>query len=110
MKQGNLFEKREKTGKPSIEDRFRNFDSENPHIFRGLMLVALKLRRGGRSRYGVKALFERFRWDGGVITETGEDYKLSNDYTALYARKLMEECMELRGFFALRPRSEDRKR
>jgi len=109
MEQGELFEEKRRAGKPTIEERFVSFDAANPHIYNGLKRIALNLRREGRKQYGVKALFERLRWDGSVTTETGEDYKLSNDFTALYARKLMRECQELRGFFAIRPRREGRR-
>ncbi len=109
MEQGELFGTKKSNGKPTIEERFQSFDAANPHIYNGLKRIAVNLRRSGRKQYGVKALFERLRWDGDVTTETGEDYKLSNDFTALYARKLMRECQELRGFFAIRPRREGRK-
>jgi len=109
MEQGNLFDFKNKTGKPTIEDRFLSFDAANPHIFSRLKIIALNLRRSGRKKYGVKALFERLRWDGDVMTDAEDEYKLSNDFTALYARKLMREVPELRGFFSVRPRREPRR-
>ena len=87
----------------SIQERFCRFHSANPHIYQRLKTIALNLKSEGRKKYGVKALFEKLRWDSDVATDS-RDYKLSNDFTSLYARKLMQENKELEGFFNVRPR------
>ena len=87
----------------SIEERFEAFHRANPHVYEALKRLALQLRRNGRRRFGMKALFEYLRFSYALQT-VGDDFKLNNNYTALYARKLMDEVPELRGFFELRGR------
>lgn len=107
MRQQTFFDFEENKKPKTIEERFEVFHLENPHIFEGLKEISLSIKRSGRSRYGVKALFERLRWDYSTTT-TGKDFKLSNDFTALYARKLMEEVPDLKNFFQTKKRKSKR--
>ena len=43
-------------------------------------------------------IVNRIRWETAVVT-TGDDYKVSNDFIALYARKFMEDYPKYKGFF-----------
>lgn len=85
----------------SMEDRFRTWCLENPHIVRRIAEMALDLRRAGRRHYGIKALFEVVRYET-ALREADTRLKLNNDYTARLARKLMREHPELDGFFEIR--------
>jgi len=38
-----------------------------------------------------------------MIVTTGDDYKISNDYIALYARLFMHENPQYKGFFKTKP-------
>jgi len=87
-----------------IARNFAQFHHQNPHVYRGLRDLALRLRRAGRDHYGIKALFEVLRYEHALTTISDDGLKLNNNYTALYARKLMEEEPELTGFFQLRER------
>lgn len=87
----------------TIEEKFEIFHRENPQVYSHLKRLALKMRATGRKHYGMKGLFEVLRWHFALET-TGEDFKLNNNYTALYARLLMENEPELDGFFCLRER------
>lgn len=87
----------------SIEERFQAFHEANPHVYHALRKMALDLRRRGFRRYGIKALFEVLRFNHAIQTN-GDAYKLNNNYTALYARLLMEREPHLRGFFETRKR------
>ncbi|MCQ9179173.1 hypothetical protein KMT30_09010 [Streptomyces sp. IBSBF 2953] len=69
---------------PSITDQFHVFDTQHPWVYRALeQLVAERLGQGA-TRVGMKALFEALRWrhPRGVKG-------LNNNYTALYARRLI---------------------
>lgn len=85
----------------SIEARFARFDALNPHVYRNLRKLAIAAVRGGAKRLGIKALYERLRWS---YLETGREsgFKLPNEFTAHYARKLMREEPKLRGVFVVR--------
>lgn len=85
------------------EADFREFHRQNPHVYRILRQMALDYRRAGNDRCGMKMLWEVLRYTSSVQT-SGEPYKLNNNYTALYARLLMDQERELRGFFETRER------
>jgi hypothetical protein len=85
----------------SLLSRFWDFHRDNPHVYRKLRDLALQLKRRGHERYGIKGLFEVLRWHRALET-TDESFKLNNNYHALYARLLMKNERELKGFFALR--------
>ena len=71
--------------KGRIEQKFQEFRRENPHVYRRLVKLALALAMKGHKRYGIKSLFEVLRWEEAMAT-TGSQFKLNNNYTALYAR------------------------
>ncbi len=90
--------------RPTILARFHTFHADNPHIYGLLRNGARRLRTAGWEHYGIAALWEGLRYESAVHT-TGDDFKLNNSYRALYARMLMENEPELRGFFSTRTRS-----
>jgi hypothetical protein len=59
------------------------------------------MRRRGREKWGIAGIFEVLRWNRAMQTDA-PDYKLCNTHRAFYARMLMEQEPELRGFFDLR--------
>lgn len=86
----------------SIPERFEQFHRLNPHIYDLLRDMAIDMRRRGIRRYGMKGLFEVLRWRYAIQTHGEEGFKLNNNFTAHYARKLMMENPELDGFFETR--------
>lgn len=90
----------------TIAERFERFHERNPQVYAALRQMALELRRRGHRQYGIKALFEVLRFNSAMQTH-GDTFKLNNNYTALYARLLMDQEPELDGFFELRRRTAD---
>lgn len=88
----------------TIEDRFEVFDRDNPQVFTALRGIALDLRARGVEKFGIRVIWERLRWLSWFKTTGDLEYKLNDHYHALYARKLMGEVPELRGFFHTRER------
>lgn len=86
--------------------RFAEYHAENPAIYEALRRFALEAKRAGRSRIGMKALFERVRWYT-EIEARGDTFKCNNNYTAHYARLLMEHEPELKGMFETRASKAD---
>jgi hypothetical protein len=84
----------------SIDERFQRFHEANPQVYDELLKLALRARRAGARRIGVKMLFEVLRWRHTLRTQ-GDDFKLNNNYHSRYARLLMQEP-ELRGCFETR--------
>jgi len=85
---------------------FQRFHAENPHVYVALERLAFKLRNKGVNRWGIKALWEVCRYELALNTNAPvSTFKLNNNYTACYARLLMERNPEdLGGFFELRER------
>ncbi|WP_445527442.1 hypothetical protein [Streptomyces cyslabdanicus] len=88
----------------TITERFHAFDARNPHVYRALeRLAARRLAAGrlaaGATRVGVKDLFEDLRRQlpFGVVG-------LNNNFTALYARRLINEHPHWASAFELRRR------
>ncbi|WP_328939271.1 hypothetical protein OG288_37290 [Streptomyces tauricus] len=83
----------------TITEQFCAVDARHPHVYRVLERMAARRLAGGATRFSLKDLFEdlRRRLPPGV---TG----LNNNYTALYARRLMENHPDWAGVFELRRR------
>lgn len=95
----------------TIADRFRRFHEANPHVFRLFCDLAIQARReqirkGVREpRYSADAIVQEIRWKHYFNVETSEPFKLSDHFTAEYARMAMEVHSDtLDGFFETRKR------
>jgi len=99
-----LFEIRHAVQKDKgIEAAFREFHELNPHVYRNLKVLAHKVILAGRHKIGMKFLFERLRWEYAIATQHEEgSYRLNNNFTAYYARMLMDQEDELFNLFDLR--------
>ncbi|MFB7630486.1 hypothetical protein ACFC0M_05990 [Streptomyces sp. NPDC056149] len=71
---------------PTISEQFATFDAQHPWIYRALEELVHERLAAGAKRVGMKALFEALRWrhPHGVKG-------LNNNYTALYARRLLAD-------------------
>lgn len=88
--------------RPSLEERFATYHAENPNVYRRLVGLAMAARRRGAKRLGMKQLFEVLRWETMIETSDPDGFKLNNDFTAPYARLIMETVPELDGVFEIR--------
>lgn len=71
----------------SLADRFAEFHRCNPHVADALEQLADQwLAR--HNRVGMKALWERLRWESGIRTD-GKPYALNNNWPAFYSRLLI---------------------
>ena len=92
----------------SITNRFKRFHRGNPDVYFSLVKLARDMRmRNSNRKIGMKMLFEVLRWNHFLNTTTDEEYKLSNDFTAPYARLIMLKEKDLAGAFNLRPSEVD---
>ncbi|MDX3526324.1 hypothetical protein P1P75_07700 [Streptomyces sp. ID05-39B] len=69
---------------PTITEQFRAFDAQYPWIYRSLERLVEERLAAGAKRVGMKALFEALRW-----RQPAGVKGLNNNYTALYARRLL---------------------
>jgi len=88
----------------TIEERFQNFDSANPHIYQLIERMAIDLAIRGHRRIGIKMIWETLRYRYAVqSTGDGDDaYHLNNIYTSRYARKLTQQHPDLAARIELR--------
>ena len=67
--------------------------------------LAFRLRVAGVRRWGAKALWETLRYDLAINSNSQVGMPvLNNNFTAWFARRLMEEEPDLEGFFETRER------
>lgn len=93
----------------SIQERFEKFHAENPHVYEALVERARNYKARGYRYLAIRVLFERQRWEGGGSKARGQAFKLCNDFHSRYARLIMEQEPDLRGFFATRLTKAERK-
>lgn len=79
---------------------FKKYDEENPQIWEAFIKFAKQAKARGFKNYSSKGIFEIIRWHTAV--SGNEEYKLSNNYTPDYARKMMAKYPEFEGFFRLK--------
>ena len=79
---------------------FSNYNQVNPQIFEEFKKFAFQAKKLGYRHYSAKGIFEDIRKDSRVHGKDG--FKLNNNYHADYARKLMAENPEFKGFFETR--------
>lgn len=86
-----------------IQEQFERFHALHPEIYAEFRQIALKLLQHGRSHYGSKAILEVIRYHR-ALSGKGETelFKINNNYSSRYARKLMEEDERFDHFFELR--------
>lgn len=84
-----------------LEERFRAFHADNPHIYRELERVALAELTRGAARLSIAKMAEQLRADYGT-SSIGDPFKINNSYRAYYARLLIHRHPELDGKFELR--------
>lgn len=85
------------------EEKFRDFHARHPEVYRELKRRAFELRKRGWTRWGIRNLWERMRYEF-AIEQTLDDFKLNNNHAPYYARLLMENEPALAGFFETRER------
>jgi len=80
---------------------FSNYDSEHPEIWELYKAIAFELIQSGRRKIGSKLIFEIIRWHHFV--KSNEPFKVSNNYTAHYARKFVNHFPQYAGLFNFKP-------
>lgn len=86
----------------NIQINFEQFDDQNPEIYDKFKTCAIDLINTGKRRIGAKAIMEHIRWDYMIRTKGDVDWKVNNNYTSRYARKLITECPWVATYMELR--------
>lgn len=86
----------------TIEEQFRSFHRQNPHVYMAIVSLARTLKHQEKwTKAGMKQIFEQLRWKYAMKTR-GDKWNFNNNYTAHYARLVMQQEKDLAGFFETR--------
>ena len=91
----------------TLDQQFENYHNKNPKIYELFKRFAYEALMSGHHHFGAKAIMERVRWEVSVST-AGDPFKINNNYTSRYARKLISDKPEFDGFFRTRQLSSDK--
>ena len=82
------------------EKRFTSYNRRNPSVYDKLHTLAMRLKKVGAKKYGIKALFEILRYN--ALLQSDTKFELNNNLAPYYARLLMKNEPDLKGFFRIR--------
>ena len=88
--------------KDGVIEKFRDWYPSNIHVINAFEKEAFYLlNRGRRERYSIYTIREKLRWDS-LVSESGQDYKLNNNFSPFIARILMFMNPGMKGMFSTR--------
>ena len=82
----------------SLLNRFHEFHKDNPEVYELFKKFTFQAIGKGHQRLSAWMIANRIRWETQIET-VNDDYKISNDYIALYSRKFMKDHPQYDGFF-----------
>ena len=80
---------------------------ENPHVWELFEKYTFQAIKSGLSSYSHWFIVNRIRWDFEVVTKSGE-FKISNNYIAIYARLFHARHPVYSGFFNIKALKEEK--
>lgn len=75
----------------TLAEKFQKFDYENPGVYFLFKRFSNDLIQIGRKKLSASLIVERIRWEVNISTKSDDSFKLSNNHTAFYARKFMQD-------------------
>lgn len=90
------------TKKTELQVKFEEYDRKNPRVYALFKKYTKDAIRRGHQKLSGWFIVNIIRWEEGVDVKTGEEFKISNDFIALYTRKFVEEHPKHREFFTLK--------
>ncbi len=81
-------------------DLFLVWHQDNPEIWREFERLALQAIERGVTEWGAKGVMEVVRWN--IRLQTRQDFKVNNNWTAIYARIFSMKYPQYRDFFKYR--------
>lgn len=69
----------------SKKQKWQAWHDQNPHIWSYFAMFTAEAVTAGRSKVSHWLIVNRIRWETSVVTK-GNDFKISNDFIAFYAR------------------------
>ena len=85
-----------------LKERWWAWHKENPEFYELFKRFTFEAIERGHKRLSAWLVCNRIRWETMIVT-TGNEYKISNDFIALYARLFMHHYPQYKGFFRPKP-------
>ena len=85
-----------------LKQKWWAWHKKNPEFYELFKRFTFEAIRRGHKRLSAWLIVNRIRWETMIVT-TGDDYKIRNDFIALYSRLFMHEFPEYKGFFRTKP-------
>lgn len=85
---------------PRLVAHFMRFHKSHGIIFKNFVRYARLLKSSGHKRHSAWAIINKIRWDHAI--KKIDEFKINNDFIALYARLAMARHKDLRGFFVVK--------
>jgi|TARA_Y100000052_G_C2924379_1_gene70335 hypothetical protein len=82
----------------SIKHKWWLWHKKNPHVYELFKKFTLIAIDRGHKEMSAWLIVNRIRWETSVET-SGNDFKISNDFIAYYARLFMHDYPQYEGFF-----------
>ena len=76
------------------EQNFIKFDEKNPHIYALFVKLAFEAFDRGKKRISSKQIIGGIRWNSYIHTDSDDEYKINDAYTAHYGRKFVKDFPE----------------
>lgn len=85
-----------------LKEKWWAWHKQNPEFYDRFERFTFQAIQRGHTRLSAWLIVNRIRWETMVVTTEG-DYKIGNDYIALYARLFMHDYPQYKGFFRTKP-------
>lgn len=83
----------------TLTDKFNQYHKNNPQVYELFKRFTFMAIKRGHNRLSAWMIANRIRWETSIETFSVDEYKISNDYIALYARMFMQDHPQYNGFF-----------
>ena len=85
----------------SLKHKWWEWHKKNPHVYELFKRFTLIAINKGHKKCSAWLIVNRIRWETSIET-TGDDFKISNDFIAYYARLFMHDYPQYEGFFRIK--------
>lgn len=82
----------------TLDEQFEEYHRQNPHVLDTLIRMTDQVVAKGHTCIGMSLLVNVLRWES-MISTTGDDYKLNNNFNSRYVRLIEQVRPDLIGVF-----------
>lgn len=90
-----------------LRSKFLDYHQRNPEVYQWLVQFSHDMKNAGYKSYGMKSIIERVRWHIDLNRPNNDHegdkmLKINNNHAPFYARLIMDNEPDLKGFFEIR--------